>query len=107
MNFLKVFITPILLLLIGYAEQNKSPNFVFIITDDISPDDLEPYGNTFVKTPHLKAMAESGLVFENAYNTISSCSPSLEQPPILSSPPLSAYSTLRRLPCSFQVLAEG
>ncbi len=52
------------------------PNFVFFITDDISPDDLSVYGNTHVHTPHLEQIAARGLVFENAYLTISSCSPS-------------------------------
>ncbi|GAB5441294.1 MAG: sulfatase [Fuerstiella sp.] len=61
-----------------HAEESPAdrPNFVFIITDDISPDDLAVYGNTFVPTPNLQRMAESGLVFDNAYLTISSCSPS-------------------------------
>ena len=53
-----------------------APNFVFFITDDISPDDLGIYGNTVVKTPNLDALAERGLVFDNACNVISSCSPS-------------------------------
>ncbi len=52
------------------------PNFVFFITDDISPDDLGPYGNTRVSTPNLDDLASEALVFENAYLTISSCSPS-------------------------------
>ena len=52
------------------------PNFVFFITDDISPMDLGCYGSTQVKTPNLDKIAESGLVFDNAYLTISSCSPS-------------------------------
>lgn len=52
------------------------PNIVFVITDDISPDDLSIYGNTFVKTPVLDALSKKALVFDNAYLTISSCSPS-------------------------------
>lgn len=52
------------------------PNFVFFITDDISPDDLGCYGNQSIKTPNLDSLAERGLVFDNAYLTISSCSPS-------------------------------
>lgn len=52
------------------------PNFVFFITDDISPDDLSVYGNTRVQTPDLDRIAAQGLVFDNAYLTISSCSPS-------------------------------
>jgi arylsulfatase len=52
------------------------PNFVFFITDDISPDDLSLYGNRTVQTPNLARIARRGLVFDNAYLTISSCSPS-------------------------------
>lgn len=61
------------LLQAGIAVQ---PNFVFFITDDISPDDLTIYGNAFVRTPNLDRIAKSSLVFDQAYNTISSCSPS-------------------------------
>ncbi len=54
----------------------EPPNFVFIITDDISAEDLGLYGNHVVPTPNLNRIAELGLVFENAYLTASSCSPS-------------------------------
>jgi len=52
------------------------PNFVFFITDDISPEDLGVYGSQSILTPNLDEIARGGLVFENAYLTISSCSPS-------------------------------
>ncbi|OXU15472.1 sulfatase family protein [Sedimentisphaera salicampi] len=56
--------------------EKKKPNFVFFITDDISPQDLGFYGNQHVKTPNLDRAAKQSLVFDNAYLTISSCSPS-------------------------------
>jgi arylsulfatase A-like enzyme len=52
------------------------PNFVFFLTDDISPDDLGIYGNKSVQTPNLNRLAKRGLVFDNVYLTTSSCSPS-------------------------------
>jgi N-sulfoglucosamine sulfohydrolase len=52
------------------------PNFIFFITDDISYDDIGPYGNTIVETPNLDRMAKEGMVFDRAYLTTSSCSPS-------------------------------
>eukprot|EP01031_Cornospumella_fuschlensis_P013488 gene13488-16494_t len=55
---------------------SAAPNFIFFITDDISAADTGPYGNKVVKTPNLDRMAAEGLVFENAYLTASSCSPS-------------------------------
>lgn len=54
----------------------EPPNFVFFITDDISWNDLGCYGNTFVHTPHLDRLAAEGMVFDNCYLAISSCSPS-------------------------------
>lgn len=64
------------LLLPFTIQAEERPNFIFFITDDVGWNDLGAYGNEFVKTPHLDAMAERGLRFTNAYLTISSCSPS-------------------------------
>ncbi len=55
---------------------NARPNFVFILADDVSWNDLGCYGNTSIKTPHLDRMAREGLRFQNAYMVTSSCSPS-------------------------------
>ncbi len=88
----------------GFHAAAERPNFIFLIVDDVSWDDLGCYrvtasgapreprqghvnvartrerdargGNTIPKTPHLDRMAEEGLRFTNAYLTISSCSPS-------------------------------
>ena len=54
----------------------KQPNFILFITDDISWDDLGCYGSKVAKTPHLDQMAKEGMRFNNAYLSISSCSPS-------------------------------
>jgi choline-sulfatase len=43
------------------------PNFLVIMTDEHNPLVSEPYGHTFVRTPHLQRLAERGIVFENAY----------------------------------------
>jgi arylsulfatase A-like enzyme len=52
------------------------PNIILIIADDLNWDDLGPYGNRAVRTPHLDKLARSGMRFENALVTASSCSPS-------------------------------
>ena len=51
------------------------PNFVFIIADDVSHDDLGCFGNPAIKTPNLDRLAAEGLAFDRAYLTTSSCSP--------------------------------
>ncbi|MDF1860445.1 MAG: sulfatase [Verrucomicrobiales bacterium] len=73
---IQLFLVATIGFLASFAQADERPNFVFFITDDIGWNDLGCYGNTFVKTPHLDAMAEQGLRFTNAYLTISSCSPS-------------------------------
>jgi arylsulfatase len=57
------------------AAEQERPNFIVFITDDISVGDIGAYGNDFVKTPNLDRLAQEGLVFDNAYLTTSSCSP--------------------------------
>ena len=52
------------------------PNFVFILADDVSYDDLGCYGHAGIQTPHLDRIASEGLRFNNAYTVTSSCSPS-------------------------------
>ena len=54
----------------------ERPNFVVIYTDDHGYADLGCYGSTDVKTPHLDALAESGVRFTNWYSNSPVCSPS-------------------------------
>ncbi|WP_111709561.1 sulfatase family protein [Lutibacter citreus] len=57
-------------------EVAKQPNIVFIIADDVSWEDIGPYGNTKIRTPNLNQLAKDGMVFTEAFLTTSSCSPS-------------------------------
>jgi N-sulfoglucosamine sulfohydrolase len=52
------------------------PNFVFIIGDDISSEDIGCFGNPGIRTPNIDRLAAESRVFDNAYVTASSCSPS-------------------------------
>lgn len=54
----------------------KQPNFIVFIADDAAWNDCGPYGNNVIKTPNINKLAEEGLVFDNAFLTTSSCSPS-------------------------------
>lgn len=72
-------IVPILFALVltlaGFAA-GKQPNIVLIIADDMSWDDCGAYGHPSIKTPNIDALAKQGVTFENAFLTVSSCSPS-------------------------------
>lgn len=56
----------------GAAER---PNIVLIFAEDISTE-LACYGHPAVETPHLDALASSGVRYENAFCTAPSCTPS-------------------------------
>lgn len=60
----------------GFGQHKEKPNFIFFIVDDVGWRDIGCYGNTIVQTPHIDQLAASGMKFENAYLTTSSCSPS-------------------------------
>lgn len=52
------------------------PNFILIIADDMNWDDCGAYGHPSIRTPHIDQMAKDGLLFQTAYLTTNSCSPS-------------------------------
>ncbi len=54
----------------------KQPNILFIQVDQLTIDVLSFYGNDVAKTPHLDALAERGVVFQNAYCNYPLCAPS-------------------------------
>lgn len=54
----------------------KPRNVVFILSDDHRYDAMSFMGHVFAKTPHMDAMARSGVHLKNAFVTTSLCSPS-------------------------------
>src|SRR4030095_813102 len=59
-------------------EKKPKPNIVLILADDLGTECLGCYGGTSYRTPHLDALAKSGVRFENAYCT-PLCTPSRVQ----------------------------
>ncbi len=58
----------------GRADE-KPVNVVFILADDLGWTDLGCYGSTFHKTPHLDALAQRGMLFNQAYVPNPLCAP--------------------------------
>ena len=56
--------------------EKTQPNFIVFIADDAAWNDCGPYGNAIIKTPNINKPADEGVVFDNAFLTTSSCSPS-------------------------------
>ncbi len=52
-----------------------SPNFVFILVDDLGWADLQVYGSSFYETPNVDRLAAQGARFTNAYAAGPVCSP--------------------------------
>ena len=52
------------------------PNILLIMADQIAAPALPVYGHRVVKTPHLKMLAERGVVFDAAYCNFPVCAPS-------------------------------
>jgi choline-sulfatase len=55
---------------------SKSPNFLFIMADQMAALALPFYGHPVVKAPHIAALAEDGVVFDSAYCNSPLCAPS-------------------------------
>lgn len=58
----------------GLAEAKK--NIVLILADDAGYGDFGFMGSDVIRTPHIDALAERGVVFSNAYATTPFCAPS-------------------------------
>ncbi|KAM9856569.1 N-sulfoglucosamine sulfohydrolase isoform 2-T2 [Aulostomus maculatus] len=56
-------------------EESKGRNVLLIIADDAGFE-TEVYNNSAIHTPHLRTLAQRSLVFNNAFTSVSSCSPS-------------------------------
>ncbi|MCU0857204.1 MAG: sulfatase-like hydrolase/transferase, partial [Pontiellaceae bacterium] len=70
------FLTALMILRVACAIMAaEKPNIVFFIADDVSQEDFGCYGHPVIKTPCIDALAAKGMRFNNAYLTISSCSP--------------------------------
>ena len=51
------------------------PNVLLICTDQQRRDTMACYGNDFVQSPNVNALADESFVFENCYVTVAVCSP--------------------------------
>jgi arylsulfatase A len=58
----------------SFAQQRK-PNIVFILLDDMGWSDLPCYGNAFHETPNINRLAKQGMRFTDAYAGCPVCSP--------------------------------
>ena len=53
-----------------------TPNFLFIVVDDLGHKDLSVTGSDFYETPNIDKIANEGTIFTQGYSNSSVCSPS-------------------------------
>ena len=59
----------------GSGKPTERKNFVFFLVDDLGWADLGYSGSTFHETPHIDALAASGMRFTQGYAACPVCSP--------------------------------
>jgi len=60
----------------GAVAEERAPNIVVIFCDNLGYGDIEPFGSTVNRTPHLNRMAKEGRRFTHFYVSAGVCTPS-------------------------------
>ena len=55
---------------------SKKPNIIFILADDLGYGELGCYGQKKIETPHIDALAKTGMKFTQHYSGSPVCAPS-------------------------------
>src|SRR6056300_1763928 len=58
-----------------FLSADRPPNFLIILADDCTYNDLPLYGGENARTPHIDKLASEGLLFNQAYVSSSMCQP--------------------------------
>lgn len=76
LSFSFLLITLLLFLTGCQSKIEKKPNILFCISDDQSYIHTSIHGTQEINTPNFDRVANSGVLFNNAYCNASSCAPS-------------------------------
>ena len=58
------------------SAQDRPPNIVLILADDLGYNDISLHGNTRVRTPNIDRIGREGVWFTRGHTTAPVCSPS-------------------------------
>jgi arylsulfatase A-like enzyme len=70
-----LFFVSLLIFLTAFSQQKK-PNILFIIADDLTATAVSSYENKVCKTPNIDALASEGVRYTRAYCQYPVCGPS-------------------------------
>ena len=74
----KCIFIPVLLFLISCSSNETtkdSPNFIFILADDLGYGELGIFGQQLIETPHIDALANAGMILTDHYSGAPVCAP--------------------------------
>jgi len=63
-------------LLLSCAEKQNRPNIIYVLADDLGYGELGVYGQELIETPHIDALAKTGMRFLQHYSGSPVCAPS-------------------------------
>jgi len=80
MRFCSGLLVSLIFLLFGCQQKkhsliSTSPNIVWVVAEDQSPEHFPFYGNPTVALPHLEQLAKDGVLYQNAYSPVPVCAP--------------------------------
>ena len=58
-----------------WVEQKKQPNIIYFLADDLGFGEVGIYGQQKIQTPHMDALANSGMLFTQHYSGAPVCAP--------------------------------
>lgn len=61
---------------VAAAQEDRPPNVVLILADDLGYNDISLHGNTRVRTPNIDSIGTGGVWFSRGHTTAPMCSPS-------------------------------
>lgn len=76
MKLSKILLFSAILFLLGCQNEKTSPNFLFIVVDDLGYKDLSCMGSDYYETPNVDKIASDAMVFTHGYANSRVCSPS-------------------------------
>lgn len=72
---LRLFLCPLLFTAALLPAQERPPNVVLMLVDDLGWTDLGCQGSKFYETPHIDQLAKEGMRFTDGYSACTVCSP--------------------------------
>jgi arylsulfatase A-like enzyme len=70
---MKIFTTLVTVITLAATANAKSPNIIFLMSDDQTTYSMGCYGNKDVQTPNLDQLSADGITFDNHYVTTAIC----------------------------------